>query len=303
MHWAPCDESLALTGEHMQRLPSILGRRLPVVKVRDFFDAATYHAGLTAELDRKRSFIQSNLEAEIGKLSSGLHPLCTFTMRHLAAPLCALLILSSSNAHAAPGSRCVNDDFLLHRDTLKTAKVTLPVFVHFCYRDKSGDYVVYLTESDDRRYEGETLSSKIGAYLFKINSWPTLAARGTVSDSAPEGEAGVRWWSTLTELDDIDGDGLVDPILVHRFHASDDNGEMQSDPFEGRLKIIVFHRDTKAAIRAITGDLDGQRSTTASPPYFKLPPVLQTHLVRKMKRMYDERQFEFDNSYGFKPRK
>jgi hypothetical protein len=224
-------------------------------------------------------------------------------MHFLTALLFALLALLSSNAHAAPGSRCANDDFLLHRDTLKAAGVSLPVFAHFCYRDKSGDYVVYLTESGDRHYGDETLSSKIGASLFKINAGPTLAARGTVSDSAPEGMAGVQWWTKLTELDDIDGDGLVDPILVYRFYDIDSHGEMVSDAFEGRLKIIVFHRDAKAAIRAVTGNLDGQRSTTASPPWFKLPPVLQAHLMRKMKQMYDKDQFGFDNTYGFKPRK
>ncbi|MFS2015644.1 hypothetical protein ACEN88_03590 [Massilia sp. CT11-108] len=218
------------------------------------------------------------------------------------ALLCGLLVLSSSNVHAAPGSGCVGDDFLLQRDTLEAAKVTLPVFAHFCYRDKSGDYVVYLTASGDRRYGDDTLSSKIGAHLFKINAGPTLAAMGTVSDSAPAGTAGVQWWTKLTELNDIDGDGLVDPILVYRFYASD-NGKMLSDPYEGRLKMIAFHRDAKVAIRAITGNLDLQRSTTASASYFKLPPVLQTHLVRKMKRMYDEQQFGFDNSHAFKPQK
>lgn len=240
---------------------------------------------------------------EVGWLSFTVRLLSTLTMRFLVAPLFAFLIFSSSNAHAEPGSRCINDDFLLHRDTLKTAKVTLPVIAHFCYRDKSGDYVVYLTESGDRRDDGETLSSKIGAYLFKINAGPTLAARGTVRDSALEGMAGVQWWTKLTELNDIDGDGLVDPILVYRFYDYDDNGKMLNDAFEGRLKVIVFHRDVKAAIRAITGNLDPQRSTTASPPYFKLPPVLQTHLVSKMRRMYDEDQFGFDNSDAFKPQK
>jgi hypothetical protein len=173
-------------------------------------------------------------------------------MHLLAALLFVVLILLSSNAHAIPGSRCVSDDFLLRADTLRTAKVTLPVFAHFCYRDKSGDYVVYLTESGDRRYGGETLSSKIGAYLFKITAGPTLTAKGTVSDSAPERMAGVQWWTRLTELNDIDGDGLIDPILVYRFYASDD-GKMLNDAYEGRLKIIAFHRDDKAAIRTITG--------------------------------------------------
>jgi len=138
--------------------------------------------------------------------------------------------------------------------------------------------------------------------LFKINAGPFLAAKGTVSDSAPKEMAGVQWWTKLTELNDVDGDGLVDPILVYRFYASD-KGKMVSDAFEGRLKLIAFHRDAKAAIRAVTGDLDLQRSTTASASYFKLPPVLQRHLVRKMSQMYDEHQFGFDNSHAFKPQK
>lgn len=266
--------------------------------------AAQQHAMLnrTAETGRKWSFAHGNPETGIGRLAFCLSLLRTFTMHLLAVAVFGLLILLSSSAHAAPGSRCASDDFLLHRDTLKTAKVSLPVFAHFCYRDNSGDYVVYLTESGDRRYDGETLSSRIGAHLFKISAGPTLTARGTVSDSAPKGMGGVQWWTKLTELSDIDGDGLVDPILVYRFYESE-NGEMHDDPYEGRLKSIAFHRDAKAAIRAITGHLDGERSITASGPYFTLPPVLQTHLVRKMKRMCDENQFGFDNTYAFRPRK
>ena len=97
-------------------------------------------------------------------------------MRHLAIFLLTLATLVSSNVHAVPGSRCTNDGFLLHRDTLKIAKVTLPVFAHFCYRDDSGGHVVYLTESGDRRYDGKTLSSKIGAHLFTIHAGPTLVS-------------------------------------------------------------------------------------------------------------------------------
>lgn len=224
-------------------------------------------------------------------------------MRLLAAPLFSLLVSVSATAHAAPGSRCGNDDFLLHRDTLKTAMVTLPVLAHFCYRDKSGDYVLYLAESGDRRYDDGALSSKISAHLFKINPGPALQAKGTVNDSAPKDMAGVHWWAKLTELTDVDGDGLVDPILVYRFYDIDDDGKALDDPYAGRLKMIAFHRDAKAAIRAITGHLDGQRSTTASAPYFRLPAALQKHLVRKIKQMCEENEFGFDNTYAFKPQK
>jgi len=216
-------------------------------------------------------------------------------MRLLVSLLSACLVLCSSNAHAAAGSRCIGDDFLLHPTTLKTAKITLPVLAHFCYRDKSGDYVMYLTGSADDRHDGKVLSSKVGAYLFKINAGSTLEAKGTVSDGARGEIATVQWWTTLTELTDIDGDGLVDPILVYRLYDVSDNGEIEDDAYRGRLKIIVFHRNNKAAIRAITGGLDSDRLTTASPPYFKLPPVLKKHLERKITRMHAERQFAFGN--------
>jgi len=223
-------------------------------------------------------------------------------MRLLAAPLFVFLMSSLATAHAAPGSPCADDDVLMRRATLATARVTMPVSAHFCYRDKSGDYVVYLTGSGDRRYDGAPLSSKIGAYLFKINPGPALEARGTVNDSAEAAMAGIQWWTKLTELTDIDGDGLVDPILVYRFYDSDD-GQVADDPYWGRLKIIAFHRDAKAAIRAVTGPLDGERSTTASAPYFKLPAVLRTHLVAKIRRLHEARGFAFDDSYAFRPQR
>ena len=222
------------------------------------------------------------------------HLFHTFTMRLLASVLSSCLILWSSSAYSAPGTRCVSDDFLLHPATLKTAKVTLPVLAHYCYRDTSGDYVVYLTGSADSRIDGKTLSDNIGAYLFKINAGPTLEAKGTVSDGALGYAVSVQWWTTLTELTDIDGDGLVDPILVYRLYDIDDKGETLMDPYRGRLKIIIFHRGAKAAIRAVTGGLDDERSTTASEPYFKLPRILQTHIERKMERMFANRQFAFD---------
>lgn len=224
-------------------------------------------------------------------------------MRLLAALLSACLVSWSSNAQAAPGSRCVRDDFLLNPATLNTAAITLPVVAHFCYRDNSGDYVVYLTGSADSRYDSKTLSSKIGSYLFKINAGSTLEAKGTVSDGALEEMASLQWWTKLTELTDIDGDGLVDPILVYRLYDVGDNGEILNDRYQGRLKIIVFHRGAKAAIRATTGVLDDQRSTTASALYFKLPPVLRTHLERKMTRMHAERQFGFSDTTPSKPKK
>jgi hypothetical protein len=56
-------------------------------------------------------------------------------------------------------------------------------------------------------------------------------------------------------------------------------------------------------IHAITGDLDGDRSTRANADFFALPKPVRAHLVAKMAGMYKAGQFGFDNSDDFMPKK
>ncbi|PXX37907.1 M949_RS01915 family surface polysaccharide biosynthesis protein [Undibacterium pigrum] len=198
---------------------------------------------------------------------------------------------------------CADDAFLLNADTLKKSKVLLPVFKHFCYRDQSGNYALYLTEKQDKAYASEKLSSAIEAHLFKIENDKSLSTPISIRDQASKAEAGLEFWSKLTEITDIDKDGSMDPILVYRFYNASDAGKINRDAFSGRIKIILFYKGEKVVIRAITGDLDGERSTTATENFFSLPVAVQTHLVKKMEGMYRDNLYGFDNSYKFAPKK
>lgn len=221
----------------------------------------------------------------------------------------AVLALLATGSHAQTptgksGNECAAGAPYLNAEALKKAGFELPVFKRYCYSDKAGTHVLLLGEKQDLPFPEEKLSSAIQAALYKVGAdGGSLTPEWSIRDFAGKDEAGVNFRSKLLELTDIDGDGLVDPVLVYRFFEPDGADRIVNDDFVGRIKIVTFHQGRKATIHAITGNLDGDRRTTANANYFALPKLVQQHLVKKMAAMYSAGQFGFDNSYGFVPRK
>ncbi len=194
------------------------------------------------------------------------------------------------------------DARLLQAETLKKSGILLPVFKHYCYSDQSGSYVLYLTEKQDVKRGEEKLSSAVEAHLLKIEADKSLSSIASIRDKANADEAGMEFWSKLIEISDIDNDGNIEPILVYRFYNKDET-KIDRDAFSGRIKIIMLYKGSKIVIRAITGNLDGERQTTATENFFTLPASVQKHLVKKMTGMYRDNLYGFDNSYQFVPKK
>ena len=221
----------------------------------------------------------------------------------------ALLVSLATGSHAQTppgksGNECAAGAPYLNAEALKKAGFELPVFRRYCYSDKAGSHVLLLGEKQDLPFSEERLSSTIQAALYKVGAdGGSLTPEWSIRDFAGKEEAGLNFRSKLIELADIDGDGLVDPVLVYRFFEPDGADRIVNDDFVGRIKIVAFHQGRKATIHAITGNLDGDRKTTANANYFALPKPVQQHLVKKMAAMYSAGQFGFDNSYGFVPRK
>jgi hypothetical protein len=169
-----------------------------------------------------------------------------------------------------------------------------------CYADSSGQYVLYLLVDKGKTARVPQLSRAVQVRLFKLGGDTRGEARAR--DASADDEAGVAFLPELIDVGDIDGDGLIEPVIVYRFYAQD--GHRQgSEEYSGRIKIVMFYKGKKVVIRGVTGMLDGSRSTTANGNYFKLPAQAQSYLVKKVKQIYDKRQFGFDNSFGFKPRR
>lgn len=230
-------------------------------------------------------------------------------MKFKILALAALALLAPwSHAQAPAGQgaaarECPAHAPFLSADALKKAGFELPVFKRYCYTDKAGSHALLLGEKQDLPFPDEQLSSAIRASLYRVEGDRTLTQEWSIRDFAGKDEAGVNFRSRLVELADIDGDGLVDPVLVYRFYDPDGAARIDNDDYVGRIKIVTFHKGSKATIHAVTGHYDGERKTTANSNYFALPKAVQQHLVKKMSGMYDAGQFGFDNSYGYVPRK
>ncbi len=219
--------------------------------------------------------------------------------------LIAILAMMSSACAwgSAPGplDACARLQFAQNAETTRSIADGFTVFKTLCYADASGSYVIYLLVNQGKAARDRQLPRAVQVQLFKLTDG-ALRPQAVARDASAAGETGVVFLPEFIEVGDIDGDGLIDPVIVYRFYASDDDSN-GNDDFSGRIKLITFHKGEKVAIRAVTGTLDPSRSTTASPNFFTLPKKAQGHLVAKMKRMYENRQFGFDNSFGFKPRR
>jgi hypothetical protein len=192
---------------------------------------------------------------------------------------------------------------VLPQKDLADLNIPKRVYIHYCYRDGTGTYQLYLFEKQDILVKNERLSSAIGAYLIKMEPSGHYTLQWEIHDHTNEDEAGMYFETKRIEFPDIEGNKIISPILVYKFVALDDSGKINDESYADRLKIIMHYKGIKIAIRAKTGTLDDERATTASGTFFALPSSVQLYLVHKMKNMYEDNIFGFDNSYDFVPRK
>lgn len=200
---------------------------------------------------------------------------------------------------------CSEKYFDLDSQAIKYLKIRLPVYKCYFFKDNTGEYYLYLTERGDKAYKTEKLSSSIEAHLFKKSQDGSLKLQWVIRDFSNKDEAGVYFKTKLCEFVDIDGDGIVEPIVVYRYlnKSDEDSSDFDGDSFSGKIKIIMYYKGSKVAIRAKTSIYDGERATTASATFFTLPPKVRSYLVSKMENMYNNKDFGFDNSYKFIPQR
>lgn len=91
-------------------------------------------------------------------------------------------------------------------------------------------------------------------------------------------ENNIWFWTRYCQFEDTDKDGTCDPILVYGTRG--DNGFD-----DGRIKILIFYKGKKTAIRHQNGVLDSERSTKVDPSFYQLPPAIQTQVKTILKKI------------------
>ncbi len=177
--------------------------------------------------------------------------------------------------------------------------IRFPIIRVYKYTDKSGQFFCVLTEKFDSLVEKErggydTLHYSIRAIDLKYDSgkfqkiWEVNDH--AMGDPGIEGpEQSIWFWTRYVEFADFDDDGLIEPIIVYGSRTDDDvNG--------GRVKIIIYYKGQKVALRHQESDLDEGRGTQVDPAYRNLPPKLKARIKAKMIAMDKDGNATFDKT-------
>jgi hypothetical protein len=168
---------------------------------------------------------------------------------------------------------------------LKSFNLNFPIYKAYRYADKTGEYYCALTESMDTITNEDTFSYKIKAINFKYVDGK-LSKTWEINDNILKetevelDETSIWFWTKFSDFKDYDGDGVADPIIIY---GTGDMGNTQA----GRIKILVYYKGKKYAIRHQNSSLDYGRETTVEKAYYDLPKSIRLIVKQKMKAMHD----------------
>lgn len=164
--------------------------------------------------------------------------------------------------------------------------ISYPIYKAFKCNDKSGQFYIVLTESNDSiTPENDTLNYKIKAFNFR-NDKTGFTKTWEINDfitrqSCGDGmENSIWFWTRYSTFTDIDSDMLIDPVIVYGTSGINYTGD-------GRIKILIYHKGQKFAIRHQNGVLDFERNTKVDKGFYALPLKIQEHIKQMMKKMED----------------
>lgn len=224
-------------------------------------------------------------------------------MRKLYALICIVVFALQAKAQSDSTSsqilsKAETADFFTPAFKKKNL-INFPIFRAFTYKDKSGTYYVALSESSDTVNKAkDTVNYTIKAFNFKVDKGIALK-KWEINDfklpnvKGEEKESSIWFWTKYCEFKDIDGDGLIDPIVVY--------GTFGANGYDdGRLKILTYYKGQKVAIRHQNSVLDGGRKTQVDLTFYALPAQVQAHVKELMEKMVKNNHAIFPTNYAAK---
>lgn len=200
---------------------------------------------------------------------------------------------------AAPGSKILSlkESGGILTPALKAEfKISYPVRKVYQCQDLSGKFLIIVTESNDKiDAENDTLNHHIKALNLAYTP-AGLVKKWEISDVILNGPNNdhpekTMWFKTkLFGLKDLDNDGLIDPVIVYGTENKEEDGY-------GRVKIIIYYKGAKIAIRHQDGSLDSERNTRVDKAFYMLPLRLQSSVRLIMKTIAESRSAIFP--YGW----
>lgn len=157
-----------------------------------------------------------------------------------------------------------------------------PIRLVYNYTDYTGTYYMPLCEDFDGVKDDDSTHWKIKAQQLKYEDGQ-FVKQWEMNDFilTAQMEENIWFFTKYTTLKDLDGDGIVDPVMI--YGSAGQNG--QSD---GRLKILVYYKGKKVAVRHQNSEFDGSRTTEIDKEFYELPEKVQSFVKGLMKRLADD---------------
>lgn len=158
-------------------------------------------------------------------------------------------------------------------DSLKMKlQIKFPIYRIYKYNDKEGKHFIVMTENNIDCKEKKECYDSIRAYCFSLNNQFFILKWSFKDYILPNSyEYSISHWTKYFQIEDYDNDGIADPIMIYGtlgMNGTDD----------GRIKMLVYYKNNKKAIRHQNGVLDDERNTQVDKEFYELPIEIQNRV-------------------------
>jgi len=174
----------------------------------------------------------------------------------------------------------------------KSFNFLYPIFRVYKLADKTGQYYCVFAESRDSiGTQKDTFNRNIQAILFRIGN-PSLQKVWELNDHVSKelSEETIWFWTKYSRFDDLDHDSIVDPIIVYGTSGLDGSDD-------SRVKILIYFKGKKIAIRHQNSTLDEGRGTEIDKSFYDLPKVIQDSVIHTMQLLEKNQLTIFPNDW------
>ncbi|MBE7653969.1 M949_RS01915 family surface polysaccharide biosynthesis protein [Tenacibaculum finnmarkense] len=153
-----------------------------------------------------------------------------------------------------------------------------PIFKVYEYRDKIGKHYIVMTENIAKCKERKECFDSIKTYCYSYEN-DILNLKWALKDFILPDlyEYSIYHWSKYFTIDDYDKDGIADPIIIYGTLGV-------NEIYDGRIKILVYYKNKKRAIRHQNGVHD-KRNTQVDKQFYELPIEIQNRVKVLMEKI------------------
>lgn len=157
--------------------------------------------------------------------------------------------------------------------------ITYPIYRVYVFKDEKGVHELVLTEHP--LVDGASENDSLKAYCFNVDSDGSRYLEWKLTDFTVDDEQSIWFWTKYLILEDVDRDGVIDPIVIYGSSGMNGTGD-------GRIKLLMYTDGTKVGLRHQNGILDDERNTRIDAAFFELEPAFHDTIRAVINRMQED---------------